>query len=145
MIEKHFETSVVFSVCAVCSLLCAGAVMTHTTQTPLLRYDVLQKTRSYRARKQSITPTSRGSSVLYCMVIVMAKSAVVKIFYSEAEKQKSVAASKKQTGGQSDAAKKSKAKPGAKSPKAKVVKSAARPIKKIIIPKIIQPKKVSPS
>ena len=57
------------------------------------------------------------------MVIVMAKSAVVKIFYSEAEKQKSVAASKKQTGGQSDAAKKSKAKPGAKSPKAKVFSS----------------------
>lgn len=71
------------------------------------------------------------------MVLIMAKSAAVKIFYSEAEKQKSVAASKKQTGGQS------KAKPGAKSPKAKVVKSAARPIKKIIIPKIIQPKKVS--
>ena len=92
------------------------------------------------------------------MVFVMAKSAVVKIFYSEAEKQKSVeAASKKQTAGRSDAGKKSKApplpktsrgsvsKPGAKSPKAKVVKSAAGPIKKLVkIPKIIQPKKVSP-
>ena len=91
------------------------------------------------------------------MVIIMAKSAVVKIFYSEAEKQKSVEASKKQTASQSEV-KKSKAppsskasrgpvsKPGAKSPKAKVVKSAARPIKKLLkVPKIVQPKKVSPS
>lgn len=80
--------------------------------------------------------------------IVMAKSAVVKIFYSEAEKQKSVEASKKQTAKKSNASPISKAargKPGAKSPKAKVVKSAARPIKKIPIksPKITQPKKVS--